>query len=346
MSLEPVPKQSDAVPQVTVLMSVFNGARTLREAVESILDQTFSAYEFLIIDDASTDETPQMLDDYAARDARIRIVRNDRNLGLTQSLNRGIGLSRGALIARMDADDISRPNRLDRQVSFMAAAPEIAVSSCAAQLFGLNSEVWSPPETHDGIVAELSYHNCLCHAGAILRSAFLNEHGLRYPDVAFAQDYLFWAQCSERGRLAGLREILIDYRTHPDSVGAKNRAGQRQTVRLAQRLILASAFGISATDAELQFHEKLNRAPGDFFDGSRDHLLWALNIARNSTRDSLRAQLRRRLEEAVLSRARNIGRPFPRSMPEMKLLVELYGPVGAIGFAIRAYAVFAFGRLV
>ena len=103
-------------PKVSVVMSAYNGERYLREAVESILNQTFNDFEFIIIDDGSTNSTGQILSSYAAQDPRIVLIRNRENIGLTKSLNKGLALARGEYIARMDADDVSLPNRFSEQV--------------------------------------------------------------------------------------------------------------------------------------------------------------------------------------------------------------------------------------
>ena len=106
-------------PRVTVLLSVYNGERFLAEAIDSILCQSYKDYEFIIIDDASTDSTPEILKRYARKDSRIKIVTNPVNLRLAASLNKGISLASGELIARMDADDVSLPDRLEKQVDLI-----------------------------------------------------------------------------------------------------------------------------------------------------------------------------------------------------------------------------------
>ncbi len=129
---------SEKVPRVSVLMSVYNGERFLRDSVESILGQTFTDFEFLILDDGSTDSTCEILEEYANKDARIVLVRNDRNLGLTRSLNKGLRLVRGEYLARQDADDISLPKRLEMQVKFLDAHPEVGVVGSALEIIDEN----------------------------------------------------------------------------------------------------------------------------------------------------------------------------------------------------------------
>ncbi len=113
-------------PKITVLMSVYNGFPFLNHAITSILNQTYKAFEFLIIDDASTDNSCDLID--AFKDSRIRLVRNHKNLGQANSLNKGIHLARSPFIARIDQDDISMPNRLEKQFIFMDSNPNVAVA--------------------------------------------------------------------------------------------------------------------------------------------------------------------------------------------------------------------------
>src|SRR5687768_10604451 len=117
------------LPSISVLMSVYNGARYLSQSIESILAQTFSDFEFIIIDDCSSDSTPQILNEYARQDSRIRIIRNSENKGLTASLNIGLTQAQGRYIARQDADDISLPQRFEKQIHYLEAHPETIVVS-------------------------------------------------------------------------------------------------------------------------------------------------------------------------------------------------------------------------
>ena len=108
-------------------MSVYNGERYLRPAVESILNQSYPDFEFIVIDDGSADNSRNILAEYAVQDSRLRIIPNETNLGLTRSLNKAIGLAHGRYLGRQDADDISLPQRLERQVAFLNAHPEVGL---------------------------------------------------------------------------------------------------------------------------------------------------------------------------------------------------------------------------
>ncbi|HMM19582.1 MAG TPA: glycosyltransferase [Selenomonadales bacterium] len=205
-------------PKVTVLMSVYNGEAFLREAVESILNQTFQDFEFLIINDASTDASRDIILSY--NDSRIRLIENEINLGLTKSLIKGIDLAKGDYIARMDCDDISLPIRLEKQIAFMEDNVNIGVCGTWAEVFGLSEETWKYPTDHDEIKITLLFHNVIIHSSVIWRKALLEEHGLSYnSNFSKAQDYELWVRCSKLIKLANIPEALIRYRISKQQIG-------------------------------------------------------------------------------------------------------------------------------
>jgi glycosyltransferase involved in cell wall biosynthesis len=212
-------------------MSVY-GARYLRDAVNSILRQTFGSFEFIIVDDGSTDDTWSILRDYAARDARLVLLRNEGNIGYTRSLNRGLGAARGALIARQDADDISMPERLAQQVAFLAANPEVGLVASQVQVIDadgspVKQEMFTGPLDDDGIQQQLLEHCCLCHGSVMFRRACLDAAGLYDESLEPAEDYDLWLRMAEVTRLAKLPDTLISYRRHADSVSNRRAADQQ-----------------------------------------------------------------------------------------------------------------------
>ena len=163
---------------ITVLLAVHNGEPWLREAVASILAQSWREFEFLIIDDASTDTTPEFL--RTLTDPRIRIVRNETNLGLTASLNRGLQLAQGDLIARQDADDVSHPHRLAKQAAFLSAHPQIAAVGSQAWLIdehGRSLGRKDLPIGHRGIWWSHLWDNALAHSAVMFRRKAVLEAG-------------------------------------------------------------------------------------------------------------------------------------------------------------------------
>jgi glycosyltransferase involved in cell wall biosynthesis len=226
-------------PLVTVLMPVYNGERFLREAVESILTQTLTDFEFLIIDDGSTDTSGEIIRSYA--DPRIRFESNGVNLGLVPTLNRGLNLARGAFVARMDVDDVSLPERLARQAAFLSAHPDIGVVGAAFQRVdgdGRRGKVIRHP-TEPGVILWHLFFLCpLGHPTVMMRTALVVEAGGYRTDMREAEDYELWARLRTRTRLANLPTVLVLYRDHPAS---KSLRGADQvgtaTAQVAQALI-------------------------------------------------------------------------------------------------------------
>lgn len=210
-------------PSVTVLMSVYNAEDVLRDSVQSILEQTFADFEFLIVDDGSVDKTPSLLQELAKTDKRIRII-SQYNTGLTIALNNGIKQARGKYIARQDADDISLPDRLERQYKVLGNNPHIA-------LLGGNSLDFFP----DGKSKEWGYHDLASlskvvfkqtpfpHSTVMMRTSICREHGGYDPDFVTSQDAEFWMRIAKRYPIAMLEEVVIKRYVSSDSISVKRR---------------------------------------------------------------------------------------------------------------------------
>jgi len=218
-------------------MSVYNCERYVAEAVESILGQTFTDFEFIIIDDGSTDRSLSILRRFAQRDGRIRLVSRG-NRGLTRSLNEGLGLARGEFIARMDADDISLPERLERQVEYLRAHPECVALGCRLYLIDPDGDplMEEPrPTTHEDIMQMLLRGSgAIPHPGAMIRRTDLCAIGGYNEEFKAAQDLDLWLRLSERRQLANLDEVLVRYRMHFGSVSVGSRQVQ---VSFAERAV-------------------------------------------------------------------------------------------------------------
>lgn len=243
-------------PRVTVLMPVYNAAAYVTEAVDSILSGTFADLELLAIDDGSTDESLARLE--VIDDPRLRIVRNPVNVGVIATLNRGLELAEGQYVARMDADDISMPDRLARQVAFMEANPQIGVSGTWAKNFGAGSrEELRVPLLPADVDAQLFAYNAICHPAAILRRRVFLEHALRFsPQAQHAEDFELWMRAAERFPLANIPTIGLRYREHPGQVSNRHAAQQLKTVAMLRRRQLARLVP-GATEAEIALHLSL-----------------------------------------------------------------------------------------
>jgi hypothetical protein len=199
-------------------MSVFNGERFLREAIDSILGQSFPDFEFIIINDGSTDGTASMLDSYAGSDPRVRVYHQE-NKGLVESLNRGCGLARGKYLVRMDADDVAVRDRLMRQIEFMERHAEIGVVGGAVEVIdraGRPLGCWHLPVESEQIKKALLHSSPLRHPAVVIRKeAFLSVGGYRKLFAEAEDDDLF-LRIAEHWRLANLEAVVLRYRIHPD----------------------------------------------------------------------------------------------------------------------------------
>jgi len=244
--------------RLTVIMPVHNAAPFIRAAVESVLSQSFRDFEFLIIDDASTDESSSIVQTY--KDPRIRLVRNEENLGVARTLNRGLDMARGDYIVRMDSDDISFHQRLARQVWFMDAHERVGVSGSWVQLFGEQPRVTLRAPTGPRVVeAFMLFDNRIFHPSVILRAGSLNRHRLRYdPSFSRTEDYDLWTRVSQHALLDNLPEVLVSVRMHGQSItSTKGEVMREQTKTILARQLLK--LGVSANEEELTLHHKIGR---------------------------------------------------------------------------------------
>lgn len=202
-------------PQLTVLMSVYNGLPYLPEAVESILGQTYRSFEFLIVDDASTDGSGEVLAKYARQDSRIRILTNEQNGGLGYSLARGLETASTLWIARMDADDVALPERLERQIAFLQEHPETDILGTWAKDVDADGNVLQQrrvPTGHKDIYRHI-WTNPLIHSTVVFRREAILRVGSYLPVRSAPEDYDLWFRCAAAGlRFANLPEVLLNYR--------------------------------------------------------------------------------------------------------------------------------------
>jgi glycosyltransferase involved in cell wall biosynthesis len=209
-----------SVPAVSVVMSVRNGAPWVRDAVASVLDQTMSDLELIVIDDGSTDSTASLL--AAVRDPRLRVEREPPS-GLTASLNRALGLAQAPLVARLDADDVALPERLACQRAFLDAHPEVGLLGTAARevdASGRELGVVRPPEDDAAIRRALIRRNPFVHSSVMMRRRTLEEAGRYDERLPVAQDYDLWMRMSQITRLANLSAPLVVRRLLPGRVSA------------------------------------------------------------------------------------------------------------------------------
>lgn len=246
------------MPKVTVLMAVHNGEPFLAEAIESILGQSFEDFEFLVVEDASTDASQKLITSFA--DPRLRLISNREQLGLSRSLNKGLEQAAGQYVARMDHDDISLPQRLKMQVDFLDLHADIDVLGTWARTLGLSpQQTWRYPTRDDEIRSEFIFNSSLVHGSVMLRKETFDHVKLRYdPEVTRAQDYELWIRAAPNVQFANLNTVLLRYRIHDGQVGRRQNTAQ-QGIAEGVRLRLIQRLGIEPNASELQAHNQISR---------------------------------------------------------------------------------------
>ncbi len=243
-------------PKVTILMPVYNGENYLREAIDSILNQTLTDFEFLIINDGSTDLSEEIIRSYT--DPRTRLVNNEINLGLIETLNKGIELSRGKYIARMDCDDISLPERLEKQFNFMEKYQEVGICGTWVETFGeVSGEIWDYPSDYFEIQARLLFESVLAHPSVMIRTELLKKNGLKYNlSYIHAEDYALWQRCSFCFPVNNIPEVLVKYRITSTSVSRTNSQEQKKTV---EKIYIESLkmLGLNVNKEQLLLHQQI-----------------------------------------------------------------------------------------
>ncbi len=212
-----------SVPRVSILMAVYNAGHYLKESIDSILGQTFTDFELIIVDDASTDNSREIILSYS--DPRIVFIQNAKNLRLVKSLHVALKHARGEYIARQDADDISESARLAQQVKFLNQNPDVALVGANAVYIDKNSapyKLWEVPETHEELIEKLKEGSCFCHGSVMFRKSCIETVGFYREKMLSAEDYDYWLRISEKFRVANISEILYRYRRIISGISSHN----------------------------------------------------------------------------------------------------------------------------
>lgn len=225
-------------PDISVIMSVYNGETYLAEAIESVINQTFKNWELIIINDCSTDSTAEILSDFSARDERIKVHTNEVNLKLPTSLNKAISLSEGKYIARMDADDICLPERLEKQYRFMEENGDVALSSC--RFMTVKNGVYASGGAggrcdSDALCAMLLVANPILHPGVFARAEVMRKFNYD-TSLTCTEDLELWTRmATENQKMQILPECLLIYRLHDKQITSTTLERQHTEVLKVQQ---------------------------------------------------------------------------------------------------------------
>lgn len=227
-------EKHEELPLISVVMPCYNREKYVVEAIESILNQTYTNFEFIIIDDCSTDNTFEIVKEYAKKDNRILALKNDKNYCYVHSLNKGIEIAKGKYIARMDDDDISLPERFEKQVEFLEKNEDIIVLGTFIEIFSDDMKKYNSwiEETEPEVLKILiNFFNPICHPSVMIRKSFLEEKKLNYSkEFEFSEEYYLWNQIIEKdGKIANLPDILLKYRRHYKRISENKNSISRQS---------------------------------------------------------------------------------------------------------------------
>lgn len=245
-----IPKSADKRPLISVLLPAYNAEKYIRESVESILAQTYPHFELLVIDDGSDDKTAEIV--ASIKDARLKLIRNPQNLGLIKTLNRAVSLAQGAYIARMDADDISLPERLEKQLNLLQANSELILCGTSVYVFSDKKTVQTTaPTTHNAILWKMLYQTPFVHPSIMLNTKKTGTHFYYDQNYPHCEDYELFVRLAKVGKMANLPEPLYRYRRHPESVSIKFSATQAAKTRQVIKNYW-QYFGVTLTDEDYQ----------------------------------------------------------------------------------------------
>lgn len=210
-------------------MSVFNGEKYLDESIESILNQTYKNFEFIIVDDASFDKTSEILRYWLNKDHRVKVITNDNNIGLTKSLNKAIKIAQGKHIARQDGDDISLPERLEKQIEFLGTHPEVKILGTFGYIIDKKGDILGEeilPVSWQKVKIDLIKRNPFMHSSAMIERDIIDRVGGYNEKFKTTQDYELWFRILKIAKGENLPLFLIKKRYHYDMISLKKDRDQ------------------------------------------------------------------------------------------------------------------------
>lgn len=239
-------------PSISVLMPAYNAEKYIAVAIESILNQTFTNFEFIIIDDCSSDKTWGIIKEYSQKDFRIIPLKNDKNVKISKTLNIGIEAARAKYIARMDADDYSYPERLEKQFNYMENNPDIVISGgnieiCDENLFFLNVRKYNYND--QDIRKKIFMYSPFCHPAVIFKTNEIKKINMYNTKYNSAEDYDMYFRIGNLGKFGNIPEIILKLRTRESSISQKNsREQEKLTLKIRKLAIKEYGYSMGLKD--------------------------------------------------------------------------------------------------
>lgn len=244
-------------PLVTVLMPVYNSERYVKQAIQSVLEQTCSDFELLVINDGSSDKSEQII--LSFDDKRIRYIKNEKNLGLITTLNKGLDMSKGKFIARMDADDIALPMRLERQSACLLDNPNIGILGSAYTEFNENGKRKTNQflNNNDELKCILLFNSCMGHPTVMFRTNLIRQQNLQYDiNYKHAEDYELWVRAIQITKFSNYASSLLLYRLHDKQISKRQNVEQKASADKV-RMKMLNYLNLNPTDNELKIHNAI-----------------------------------------------------------------------------------------
>jgi glycosyltransferase involved in cell wall biosynthesis len=241
------------MPLVSVIMPVYNAEKFIKETIDSILIQSLEDFEFIIVDDASTDTSVDIIKSY--KDTRIRFFQNEKNIGYVATLNKMINLATGEFIARQDNDDISHPDRLKTQVFFLMKNKNIGVCGSYVRYIGKKRGLLKRPARDKDIRGYLLFFCPMVHPSVMIRKSLFDQ-GIRYDEALIpAEDYNLWFDVSQKMELSNIPKVLLYYRIHENNVSKLKHDIQVENSNIIRCKIIEYSLNIQLTDEEKYIHK-------------------------------------------------------------------------------------------
>ena len=265
-------------PKISVVMPVYNREEYLKESIESILNQTFTDFEFIIVDDQSTDSSWQIIQEYADKDKRIISIKNTDEKGCWSARNFGWNLAKGKYMAIMDSDDIALPERLQKEFDFMEQHKDVDICGAWMKTFGSDCDrIISTPLHHEEIKDSMFFSNQISQPTVMIRRISFETVHIRYTNNV-AEDYELWCRIIDKLKFANISEVLMFYRVHKNQIGIANRTEQNNN---AKDITLRNLQNIAITLSEEEEKIYLGIVYGGFLPENKEKLILSVKILDN-----------------------------------------------------------------